>query len=68
MGMKIVLALYIAGVILCSLFGYIGMCCFASDDMFKTEYRACKALLKYCLVFPYGLAKVLDILQEGEQI
>lgn len=62
--MKIILLLYGVGVVLTFIIGLVLLWCSAYEGTNSYDYRIAKALIRYALIFPYGIIKIIDLLEQ----
>lgn len=62
--MKILLFIYFFGVVASFVSGLCLLWVFADQGTQSYDYKISKVLINYALVFPYGLVKVIQLLEQ----
>lgn len=60
----VVCFLYLFAVIALALFGLVGMFVFSDCGAEDSDYRRCKIMLRFCLVPPVALSKLIKMSKE----
>lgn len=58
-------AVYVAGVLFCSILGIGGMLIFAEDGRSSSEFCSFKTLFIFAFIFPYGIYKIIKTLLDA---